>query len=239
MFRLTRVICLFAFAIVFTSSFVCLAQQTMDNAAVMKLKGAGLSDELIVQTINASQGHYDTSTDSIVQMKKDGVSENIIGAMIAKNSPPVTAPLPTSSLPNPTPDSSSNASPVPPTPLAPLSLQGARIFIAPMQGNLDGFLAAEILKQKVPFVVVSDDKQADLVMTGMNVKEDDHWYNAAWGGKDKNEGSVRVVQIQNKAMVWAGDAGDRTMLFSIYHRGGLSKVAERLVKQLNKDLFKK
>ena len=33
---------------------------------------------------------------------------------------------------------------------APLIPIGSRVFIAPMDGNLDGFIAAEIVKQKIP-----------------------------------------------------------------------------------------
>jgi hypothetical protein len=88
MLRFTKVLCLSVLALFFAAPSLCHAQQAMDNAAVMKLKSAGLSDDLIVQTINASQGHYDTTTDSMIQMKKDGLSDGVIGAMVAKNANP-------------------------------------------------------------------------------------------------------------------------------------------------------
>lgn len=116
---------------------------------------------------------------------------------------------------------------------------GSKIFIAPMEGNLNGFITAEILKQHLNVLLVADDTQADLVMTGMNVKEDDHWYNAVWGGKDKNEGSVTLVRVKDKAIVWAMDAGDRSMFFSVMRRGGLSKVADRIVGQMKHQVAKK
>jgi hypothetical protein len=60
----------------------------MDNAAVLKLKQAGLSEDLIVQTINGSAGHYDTSTDAIIALKKANVTDKEIGAMLSKNANP-------------------------------------------------------------------------------------------------------------------------------------------------------
>ena len=43
-------------------SFI-VAQQALNNDAVIKLVKAGLSDDLIVSTINASPGTYNTSAD--------------------------------------------------------------------------------------------------------------------------------------------------------------------------------
>jgi hypothetical protein len=232
MLRITKTLCLLTLAIVVASgSICCRAQQVMDNAAVLKLTNAGLSEDLIVSSINGQPGNYSVGTDDLVALKKAGVSERVIGAMIAKNNAPAVTPAPVAAPPGQAPE--------PTGPTGPPVLRGGKVFIAPMQGNLDGFLSAEILKQKLPLMVVTDEKQADLVITGMNVKEDDHWYNAAWGGKDKNEGSIRLIQTQNKSIIWAGDAGDRSLLFSGFRRGGLSKVAERLVRQMNKDVFKK
>ena len=70
------------------ASPACFAQATMDNAAVMKLAKSGLGEDLIVQTINASSGHYDTSTDSLIALKTAGVSDKEIGAMLTRNSNP-------------------------------------------------------------------------------------------------------------------------------------------------------
>jgi hypothetical protein len=70
------------------ASTLCAAQQVMDNAAVMKLAGSGLSEDLIVQTITASAGHYDTSTDALIALKKAGITDKEVGAMLTKNANP-------------------------------------------------------------------------------------------------------------------------------------------------------
>jgi hypothetical protein len=114
---------------------------------------------------------------------------------------------------------------------------GSKFFIAPMEGQLDGFLAPEIIKQKLPVSVVLEEKDADFVLAGASIKADDKWYHVAFGGKDKNEGNVRLLDVKGKAMVWAGEAGDRSLWTGGFRRGGQRKVAERIVKQMKKDLF--
>lgn len=117
--------------------------------------------------------------------------------------------------------------------------EGAKVFIAPMEGGLDGFIAAEIMKKKIPITVVTDEKDAEFVLTGGAIKADDKWYNTIFGGKDKNEGNVKMLSIANKQMVWAGEAGDRSLWWGNLKRGGQRKVADRLVQQMAKDLFHK
>jgi len=84
-----------------TSACFAHAQQTMDDAAVIKLAQSGLSEDLIVTTINASPGHYDTGTDALIALKKANVTDKEIGAMFAKNANPngaaPVAPPPTAS----------------------------------------------------------------------------------------------------------------------------------------------
>jgi len=62
---------------------------------------------------------------------------------------------------------------------------GSKLFISQMDGGLDGFVAAEILKKKLPITVVTDEKDAEFVLTGGSQKADDHWYNTVFNGKDK------------------------------------------------------
>jgi hypothetical protein len=52
---------------------------------------AGLGDALIIQSINATPSKFSTSPNDIIGLKQAGVSERVIGAMVAKNaatSPP-------------------------------------------------------------------------------------------------------------------------------------------------------
>jgi len=72
-----------------------LAQQAMNNDAVVKLVKAGLSDDLIVSTINGSAGTYDTSADALIALKTAGAGDKVIAAILAKSSAaPASAPPP-------------------------------------------------------------------------------------------------------------------------------------------------
>lgn len=69
------------------------AQQTMNNDAVIKLVKAGLSEDLIISTINSQPGAYDTSTDGLIALKKAGVSDKVVGTIVTKSVAPVAAPV--------------------------------------------------------------------------------------------------------------------------------------------------
>lgn len=62
------------------------AQQAMNNDAVIKLVKAGLSEDLIITTINASQGAYDTSANGLIALKQGGASDKVISAILLKTS---------------------------------------------------------------------------------------------------------------------------------------------------------
>jgi len=64
---------------------VLIAQQALNNDGVIKLVKSGLSEELILTTINASQGSYDTSANGLVALKAAGASDKIISAILMKN----------------------------------------------------------------------------------------------------------------------------------------------------------
>jgi hypothetical protein len=121
-------------------------------------------------------------------------------------------------------------------------LPGSKIFIAKMEGGLDGFIPPEIRRQKVPLTVVLDDKDADYVLTGVSQKAGSAWYDVIAGGviagKDKIEANVQLVSVKEKKLVWSGEAGDRSILFGALRRGGQRKVAERIVKAMKEEIFK-
>lgn len=72
--------------IVFGLSYTLIAQQALNNDSIIKLVKAGLSENLIVSTINASPGTYDTSADGIIALKQDGASDKVVSAIVAKAS---------------------------------------------------------------------------------------------------------------------------------------------------------
>jgi hypothetical protein len=67
----------------------------MTNDAVIKLSKAGLSDDLIVQTIDAQPTDFSTDADSLVALKAAGVSDRVIQTMMNKGRVRLTGPEPT------------------------------------------------------------------------------------------------------------------------------------------------
>jgi hypothetical protein len=62
------------------------AQQLLNNDAVLKLVKAGLSDDLIISTIDASPGAYDTSADGLIALKTAGASDKVVSAIVVRAS---------------------------------------------------------------------------------------------------------------------------------------------------------
>ena len=67
-----------------------MAQQALNNDAIIKLTKAGLSDDLIVATISSQAGTYDTSTDGLIALKVAGVSDKVVATIVAKAAMPVS-----------------------------------------------------------------------------------------------------------------------------------------------------
>jgi hypothetical protein len=89
------------------------APKALNNDSVVKLVKAGQSDDLIVSTINASPGTYDTTADGLAALKTAGASDKVVAAIMAKASggaTPAIVPIP----PSPTPAAGPGAAPVPP-----------------------------------------------------------------------------------------------------------------------------
>jgi hypothetical protein len=104
---------------------------------------------------------------------------------------------------------------------------GSKVFIAPMEGSLDGFIAPEIIKKKLPLVVVTEE-DAEYILTGASIKADDKWYHVIsvartktkatsdfsalriikWSGQAK----LGIVRSGGAAIVGAGSAKSQTVL---------------------------
>jgi hypothetical protein len=77
-----------------------IAQQALSNDSIIKMVKAQLSDDVIVATINASPGAFDTSPDGLIALKQAGVSDKVIAAIVAKgSSSPIFAVVPPPPLP--------------------------------------------------------------------------------------------------------------------------------------------
>jgi hypothetical protein len=61
------------------------AQQGLTNTDIVKMQSAGLSESIILSTVNTQPAAYDTSTDGLLALKKAGVSDAVVAAMISRN----------------------------------------------------------------------------------------------------------------------------------------------------------
>ena len=73
-------------------------QLSMNNDSVIKMVKAGMSDGIIVSTIDSQPAHFTLSANDMIALKQAGVSDKVMVAMIAKSNPaaPTAAPLTTS-----------------------------------------------------------------------------------------------------------------------------------------------
>jgi|HubBroStandDraft_1064217.scaffolds.fasta_scaffold55333_1 hypothetical protein len=65
---------------------VLAAQQTLNNDAIIKMVKAGLSEELVITTIDSQAGTFDTSTDGLIALKAAGVNDKVVSAIVRKAS---------------------------------------------------------------------------------------------------------------------------------------------------------
>ena len=83
-------------------AFACLAvaQDTLNNDAIVKMVKAGLGESVIVSMIKSQPGNYSMSPDNLVKLKQQGVTDNELAAMVAKGgSAPASAPAVAASAP--------------------------------------------------------------------------------------------------------------------------------------------
>jgi hypothetical protein len=82
--------------------------------------------------------------------------------------------------------------------------RGSRIYIAPIEGGFDTYLAAAIIKKQVPVTVVTDRTKADYEITGIASTEKAGWAKMLFMGSDNSNdmASVKVVEIKSSEVVY-------------------------------------
>jgi hypothetical protein len=82
--------------------------------------------------------------------------------------------------------------------------RSSRIYIAPIEGGFDTFLAAAIMKKQVPVTVVTDRSKADFEITGIAASEKAGWAKMLFMGTDQSNdmASIKVVRIKSDEVVY-------------------------------------
>lgn len=112
-----------------------------------------------------------------------------------------------------------------------------RFYVAPAQDGFANFLSAAFLENRLPIQVTVDEAMADYIVVGSSAKGQNKWYDTVFGvEKDRNQGSIKIIRVWDKVIIWASASGDKSFWFSEFKSMGQSKVANRLARKLKKDL---
>jgi carbonic anhydrase len=107
---------------------------------------------------------------------------------------------------------------------------GAKLYVAPMEWNLDRFVVAQIVRQGLPVQLVTSEDQADFVMMSFYQKLGSHLI--ATGHYIQ----VQIVATDNRKPVWADEVNDFALVFGRLRHHGPDKAAESIVKKLRNSL---
>jgi hypothetical protein len=80
------------FTLLFALAVAATAQDVLTNESVVKMVKSGLGEGLIVSMVQNQPGKYSLTPEELVKLKGAGVSEKILGAMVAKGSGGGSAP---------------------------------------------------------------------------------------------------------------------------------------------------
>jgi len=173
------------------------AQESLTNETVLKLVKAGIGEDTIVGMVNQQPGKYGLSADDIIALKRAGVSDRIMAAMIVKGgaSPVPIAPTATITV-------AATAQFVPQTTLA---LHDATPIRLRLNRNLTS--ADATAGDNVDFEVLEDLKVDDVMLIARGgtaiatITGAEHKKRMARGGKlDLNIDYVRLVNGDKVAL---------------------------------------
>ena len=82
-----RIICSVSLVLIFAPVMLAQTRQTesaLTNASVVKLTKAGFKEKTIISIINTRIPNFDLSPDRMIELKRNGVSEKVIMAMLSR-----------------------------------------------------------------------------------------------------------------------------------------------------------
>jgi hypothetical protein len=239
------------------------AQRALNNDSIIKMSKAGLSDDLIITTINAQSGSYDTSTDGLIALKTAGVSDKVVAAIVMRASAANETPTQPSAseAPAPVTDPASVRAAEQPeegraSGTAPISA-GSRVVIAPM-GGFETYFAAAVREKKVPIALTLEKRSAQFFVVSTDTEWQGFVYgsggSASWtaaGGTATHaaaasstrglEASIMLIDARSKDVVWAYEVHKNShgsILFGTLGARGQQSVAEACAKHLKEYIEK-
>jgi hypothetical protein len=82
--------------------------------------------------------------------------------------------------------------------------KGARVYIAPIEGGYDIYLAAAMHKKQVPITIVVDKTKADFELSGVTETEKAGWAKTVFMGNTSTseQASIKVVNLKSATVVF-------------------------------------
>lgn len=127
--------------------------ELMNNDSVLRMHKAGLSDDLILQTISAQPGRYDTASDTLITLKRAGLSDPVLVAISNKARRQLTG------TPVPPPLGEITLSPVNEIGLYYKNKEGRWTYIDPELIHIDG---GGFIKSTITYGVIKPDKNGSI-----------------------------------------------------------------------------
>lgn len=111
-------------------------------------------------------------------------------------------------------------------PVAPGLPTGAKLYVAPMEWNLDQFVTAEIQRQGLSVHLVASAEEADFVMTSLYQTLGSHLMSPG------HYIQVKIAAADGGQEVWFAEANDYALFFGRLRPHGPSRVAQTIVRKL-------
>jgi hypothetical protein len=92
--RLVQLTVLLIFSLVFPLQFLAqaAADNALTNADIVRMMKAGIPESVIVRKIQVSQPDFGTSANDLIELKNQGASERILGAVLDSRSGAIQSP---------------------------------------------------------------------------------------------------------------------------------------------------
>ena len=193
---------------------------------IITLLNAGAPLPRIEQIVKDRKVSFEVTPEVSRELAQAGANDKLLAAITA-NSPKVSPP---NTAPAPAPASGPR--------LASMK-EVHKLFIEKMDNNLDEYLRAEFSKQMPGrFVIVLNQEDADAFLVGSNQQKTGIGAVVTGRYLGLHDTATGAVSIVDKAgtVLWASEAGDRSLLLGPIKRGGPRKVADRLVHNLKKSM---
>lgn len=107
---------------------------------------------------------------------------------------------------------------------------GAKLYVSPMEWDLDKYVTAEIRKQGLAVQLVERPEEADFVMTSLYQGLGSHMMSAG------HYIQVKIAAVQGGKQVWNTEANDYALFFGRIRSHGPSRAAKAIVKKLRSSL---